>query len=182
MRLKGEGSLAHWDAIAVVEEFSLVDTELQEGTDPHLIAPNEKLWGDSYFFDEPSSEFLDLKHISKVRPRNYFLLEIEKVTRYAVAFIKNIDRLVQEDPVTIDKDKPAKDILKTMGLCHSSQPKVAEGRYPEMQRAKAEESGDDGLQMPGEMGPPSPSRSQSNDREGPEYNKIKEEMAQSLIQ
>ena len=93
-RLKGDGSLARWEAIAVIEEFSFVDKELEEGKETHLIVPNEKLLGDSYFYDEPTSECPQLKEICKIRPRNYFLSEIEKVTRYAVAFVKNIDRLV----------------------------------------------------------------------------------------
>jgi hypothetical protein len=139
-RLKGDGSLATWDAIAVIEEFAFLDKDLEEGKDPHLIQPDEKYWGPSYFFDQTTSELEEIKDLCKTKPKNYFLAEIEKVTRYAVAFIKNIDRLVQVQPVIVPR--PEK-LIKTLGLCQSTRIKVEEGRFPEMQHA--DDDSDDGL-------------------------------------
>ena len=42
---------ATWDSIAVVEELTLVDRDLEQGTPARLIAADERLWG-HYFLDK----------------------------------------------------------------------------------------------------------------------------------
>ena len=64
----------------MIEEFHHEDATYAEGVDARLIPHNANYWGPSYFM-----------HDNK---KNYFVSEVEKVSRYAVPFIKNIKYLM----------------------------------------------------------------------------------------
>jgi hypothetical protein len=74
------------------------DNQFLYGSNPHLVPSNFKYWGHSYFVSG---------HDNK---RNYFLFEASKVARYAVPFIKNIDRLISVEC------KMPEDLMPTTGL------------------------------------------------------------------
>ena len=74
---------ASWQAIAVIEEMTLVDTSLEQGVPAHLIPPSPVFWGPSYFSDNVKGQRIVTK----------FMHEAQTRARYAVALISNIERL-----------------------------------------------------------------------------------------
>ena len=104
---KNSDSDAKWENIAVVEEFSFLNKEYELGEDPKLIGHNEQMWGGptqsklpAYFYDEHCANFdAGTKKYKTGRGTvfNFFMLEIAKYSRYAVAFVKNIDSLMETD-------------------------------------------------------------------------------------
>lgn len=76
------GQQHKWDSIAVCEEFYWLDQEPSEGMDP-LLNDMEQFWGRNFFFDTAYGRQI----------KNYFVAEMESVSRYAVPMIKNINRL-----------------------------------------------------------------------------------------
>jgi hypothetical protein len=97
-QLQKEESKAHWDTFLVCEEMGAEDNQFLYGANPRLVPSNLKYWGHSYF-----TSGIDHK-------RNYFLFEASKVARYAVPFIKNIDRLIST------KCKMPDQLIPTTGL------------------------------------------------------------------
>jgi hypothetical protein len=66
----------------VVHEFNF-ETGLDEG-DNNCIPWNKDMWGASYFFD---AETMGLR-------RNYFMAEVERVSRYAIASVQQCRMLL----------------------------------------------------------------------------------------
>lgn len=72
-----------WDAIAVIEELYWHDKWACEGKEAHL-NDNSSIWGKNFFFDK----------VGNKQVKNYFVAEVEKVARYALPFLKNINRFI----------------------------------------------------------------------------------------
>ena len=64
----------------MIEELSYIDNSFEEGIAPELLPHEGNLGKHSYFIKSTRSETV----------KNFFVAEMEKVTRYAVPFIKNI--------------------------------------------------------------------------------------------
>jgi hypothetical protein len=104
---KNYKSRAIWDPIAVIPEFSFLNKEYEHGDDPKLLPHNEQMWGGptasklpAYFYDDHCANFdPETKKYKTGRGTvfNFFLLETAKYSRYAVAFVKNIDSLMVTD-------------------------------------------------------------------------------------
>jgi hypothetical protein len=71
---------SRWDAIAVVEEMSLIDKTFEKGRKARLVPHTEMFWGPHYFYDR-EQETNNLL-------RNYWLSKIEMGARYALPFLK----------------------------------------------------------------------------------------------
>ena len=65
-----------------MEEMWQFENDSSEGKDPLLI-DNSQYWGNNFFVDTVNGSDV----------RNYFIAEMDKVGRYAVPFLKNINRL-----------------------------------------------------------------------------------------
>lgn len=68
--------LVQWDAIAVIEELALFDKSLEKVDADHVLT--HSYWGPNYFMNEDGI-------------KNYFISEVEKVARYALPFVYNIE-------------------------------------------------------------------------------------------
>ena len=64
----------------MVEELTLIDKTLEEGTPARLIAPDENLWGPNCF-----TEIIEGEPVL-----NKFIAEVQTTARYAVGSISNI--------------------------------------------------------------------------------------------
>ena len=87
--LKKQLYLSRWDVIAVIEEFCHIDTSYCNGVDPQLVPHSSSLWGTSYFFDSFNGH----------RIKNHYISAIADISRYAIAFVKNIDLLMPDSGV-----------------------------------------------------------------------------------
>jgi len=70
---------------SVIEEFCHLDDSYCYGVDPQLVPHSQNLWGNSYFFDTFNSNKI----------KNHYISAIADISRYAVAFVKNIDLLMK---------------------------------------------------------------------------------------
>ena len=77
---------SRWDAIAVIEEFSQVDKAFEKGRKARLVPHAEMFWGSQYFYDR--------EYESNNLLRNYWIKKTEMAARYAIPFLKNIDRML----------------------------------------------------------------------------------------
>lgn len=76
--------------IAVIEEFCHLDDSYCYGVDPQLVPHSSSLWGASYFFDNFNGQ----------RIKNHYISAIADISRYAVAFVKNINLLMPNSGVS----------------------------------------------------------------------------------
>ena len=83
-----------WDAIAVIEELWRFDNESSMGKDP-LLLDNSAFWGENFFIDNtvPQEEQSSTEAMTSA-VKNYFVAELEKVARYALPFVKNMEWLM----------------------------------------------------------------------------------------
>ena len=77
---------AKWDVFAVLEEISYLDKSFGKTGDSELPDYKVDLWGPSYFLDEIRGN-----KEGNFFVRNYFVKEIEQITRYGLAYTKNIN-------------------------------------------------------------------------------------------
>jgi hypothetical protein len=71
----------NWDVFCILKELSFFDADNQTRLMPH-IPHNEEMWGTkNYFWDENNN-------------KNYFVSEIAKVSRYGMAFVGDIDDML----------------------------------------------------------------------------------------
>lgn len=73
-----------WDSIAIIEDLWWYDRDSSEGKDPNLYDCSS-FFGESYFSDTTATGEVT---------RNFFISELEKSARYAMPFLKNINRLM----------------------------------------------------------------------------------------
>ena len=84
-KFKEGGVTTMWDGIAVIEELYYEQEPHQRqhllpvGNNPHLV-DTRPYWGPSYFLEGTK--------------RNYFVAEVEKVSRYAIPFVRNLKLLL----------------------------------------------------------------------------------------
>lgn len=77
---------ARWDTVAVIEEFSSYERSYEHQKNANLVPHVHKFWSNSYFTENIEGKI----------HKNYFVAQIEKQSRYAVPFLKNIDFLLND--------------------------------------------------------------------------------------
>ena len=93
-KLRESGSKAKWDTITLMSEMSWL-FRTKTNVDPVLIPHNMETWGKSYFYDSKNDENTGLREVGVEEVRkNFFVSEVEKITRYAIPFIKTIPYLI----------------------------------------------------------------------------------------
>ena len=66
----------------MIEDFWWFDNSSSMGKDP-LLLDHSAYWGDNYFVDTINGQPV----------KNYFVAQVEKVARYAIPFVKNMQWL-----------------------------------------------------------------------------------------